>query len=122
MNNLILLGGIIIILLIIILLIIVIVKLQRDVSKKNENIPIINNPQSEKEYIFIKTKPQKLNNLNEKKDTPDLKKNNKIGNNLERIIEEKHNLAAKLHQLEQQLKTPAPSRPNQNSTPAPTHH
>ena len=41
---------------------------------------------------------------------------------MERIIEEKHNLAAKLHQLEQQLKTPAPANPNQTSTPAPTRN
>jgi hypothetical protein len=123
MNNLILLGGIIIIFLIIILLIIIIIKLQKDVENKN-NTPIINVPRSEKEFVFIKTKNQKSNRLNDKKRQIDLKKtynNGKIGNNLERIIEEKHNLEAKLRQLEQQSKTPAPSIPNQTSTPAPTN-
>lgn len=127
MNRLILIGGIFILVLIIIILIIIIVKLHRNQSqiKIEQPVPII----TENKYIFIKTRSDKGIDKGIDKDIDkdidkgvdvDKVKNNKIGNNLERAIQEKNKLAIKLKQLEQQLKTPAPSKPNQQSTPAPT--
>lgn len=114
MNNLILLGGIFILILIIIIIILVIVKLHTN-EKTNQT-------QAEKEFVYLKTQNKRPYNYNKKIIAEKRYQNNKIGNNMERVIEEKHNLEAKLHQLEQQSKTPSPSHPNQQSTPAPTHH